>query len=122
MPKRVVNACEKQETRGRVVAQGRECTAVHELARTAFDHPMQSPTTEKGPSSSSRSSSRLRRKAKPRIRCVASVVVDSLGVSSFYSPSAAAALTLNLELGSGVLLLPAAFAHAGLGLGSCWCA
>ena len=39
-------------------------------------------------------------------------------VASFYGPLAAATFMLNMQLGSGVLLLPAAFADAGLGLAS----
>ncbi len=39
-------------------------------------------------------------------------------VGSYYSPLVAATFMLNMQLGSGVLLLPAAFAQAGLGLAS----
>jgi len=39
-------------------------------------------------------------------------------VASFYGPLAAATFMLNMQLGSGVLLLPAAFADAGLILSS----
>ena len=78
--------------------------------------------------SSNTPSSLSNARGRPRIPRSATVVVDSPGVSSFYSPMAAASLMLNLELGSGVLLLPAAFAEAGLGLGCifllliCFCA